>query len=538
MAGTRTLSTEPPRSTAYYYADLERIKKKNEEVNHQIEEDYVETTEVTNDGPVAEVPPLRDRRYQERKDDRKMEETYSTAGTFPMPEPKEKEPLLAELEVVGRLPLTQLDSSSGVRRSRSWYLCCPNVGEEDISRESSWRYSSLRPVTAPPIAGQNGLHLIATQSSGQDDIVTLRNERDTLARALAAEKQRAANEARAHDARLAELHGVIAELVRRRAQDKCARAIPEEEQEVSDECESTTQPAGELDNDADRSRTDQNTSSLSPAESGSPQRQELQEMQDQDLTDSSTQELPVRSEPPAECTPPPTDQGDTSVNISERDSEICVTTARCCQFARGAHLLEGCHVPDGLLPPSPGRCESRQAKIASRVRLRRATDSDCTNQLSNDESRTVCAESLSGCELPLAPHTEEAGAAAWRARCLRLQADCRVLDCALARALDTAHRLSCACAAQESSMVALCSALRAADRALETYDVLLALAETQPPATPTHPAHPQRLHEQRQAAETVAWRLLARLEAAPALGEPLLSPGPWLPHDDTLEGGE
>lgn len=160
MAGTRTLSTEPPRSTAYYYADLERIKKKNEEVNHQIEEDYVETTEVTNDGPVAEVPPLRDRRYQERKDDRKMEETYSTAGTFPMPEPKEKEPLLAELEVVGRLPLTQLDSSSGVRRSRSWYLCCPNVGEEDISRESSWRYSSLRPVTAPPIAGQNGLHLV------------------------------------------------------------------------------------------------------------------------------------------------------------------------------------------------------------------------------------------------------------------------------------------------------------------------------------------------------------------------------------------
>ncbi|XP_045541208.1 uncharacterized protein LOC106708162 isoform X2 [Papilio machaon] len=542
MAGTRTQSTEPPRSTAYYYADLERIKKKNEEINHPIEEnDYVETTEVTNDEPVAEVPPLRDRRYQERK----TEETYSTAGTFPMPEPKEKEPLLAELEVVGRLPLTQLDSSSGVRRSRSWYLCCPNVGEEEISRESSWRYSSLRPVTAPPIAGQNGLHLIATQSSGQDDIITLRNERDALARALAAEKQRAANEARAHDARLAELHGVIAELVRRRAQDKSARAIPEEEQEVSDECESTTQPAGELDNDADRSRTDQNdTSSLSPAELGSPHRQEMQERQELD-TDSSTQELPARSEPPpAESTPPPTEPGDTSVNYSERDSEICLTTARCCQFARGAHLLEGCHVPEGLLPPSPGRCESRQAKIASRVRLRRATDSDSTNQLSNDESRAMCGESrLPGALLPCDDlHHEEAGAlsagaAVWRARCLRLQADCRVLDCALARALDTAHRLSCACAAQESSMVALCSALRAADRALETYDVLLALAETQPSA-PTAPPE-QRLHE-RQAAETVARRLLARLEAAPALGEPLLSPGPWLPPhqhqlDDTLD---
>ncbi|XP_013178920.1 PREDICTED: uncharacterized protein LOC106126020 isoform X2 [Papilio xuthus] len=540
MAGTRTQSSEPPRSTAYYYADLERIKKKNEEINHPIEEsDYVETTEVVNDEPVAEVPPLRDRRYQDRKmEERKLEETYSTAGTFPMPEPKEKEPLLAELEVVGRLPLTQLDSSSGVRRSRSWYLCCPNVGDEEISRESSWRYSSLRPVTAPPIAGQNGLHLIATQSSGADDIITLRNERDALARALAAEKQRAANEARAHDARLAELHGVIAELVRRRAQDKCARAIPEEEQEVSDECESTTQPAGELDNDADRSRTDQNdTSSLSPAELGSP-RQEQEQEQELD-TDSSTQELPARSEQQHAESAPPTDTGDPSVNYSERDSEICLTTARCCQFARGAHLSESCHVPDGLLPPSPGRCESRQAKLASRVRLRRATDSDSTNQLSNDESGVVGGESrLPGALLPCEDiYHEEAsvagevgavGAAAWRARCLRLQADCRVLDCALARALDTAHRLSCACAAQESSMVALCSALRAADRALETYDVLLALAETQPPHPHPHP-HPTR-HE-REAAETVARRLLARLEAAPALGEPLLSPGPWLsPH--------
>lgn len=70
---------------------------------------------------------------------------------------------------------------------------------------------------------------MATQSSGPDDLASLRAERDGLARALAAERQRAATAARAHDARLAELHGVIAELVRRRAHDKHARAIPEEE---------------------------------------------------------------------------------------------------------------------------------------------------------------------------------------------------------------------------------------------------------------------------------------------------------------------
>lgn len=171
LAGTRTIPGEPPRSTAYYYADLERIKRKNEDEGPRQNPDelseYVESNEVVNDGPIREVPPLRDRlrqfslpeyTTQERK---APEETYSTAGTFPMPEPKEKEPLLAELEVVGRLPLTQLDSSSGVRRSRSWYLCCPNVGDEEISRESSWRYSSLRPVTAPPIPGQNGLTMVS-----------------------------------------------------------------------------------------------------------------------------------------------------------------------------------------------------------------------------------------------------------------------------------------------------------------------------------------------------------------------------------------
>ncbi|CAG5034439.1 unnamed protein product, partial [Parnassius apollo] len=410
MAGTRTITAEPPRSTAYYYADLERLKRKNggqdsqnptEEPNPNQNEqsDYVESNEVVDDGPVAEVPPLRDRRdcqdFPRPNPERKLEETYSTAGTFPMPEPKEKEPLLAELEVVGRLPLTQLDSGSGVRRSRSWYLCCPNVGEEEISRESSWRYSSLRPVTAPPAPGQNGIHLVASQSSRQEDVVTLRNERDALARALAAEKQKAASAARAHDARLAELHGVIAELVRRRAQDKSARAIPEEE--VSDECESTTQPAGELDNDADMSRTEQNdTSSLSPAELPSPleAKPELKELPD-DTTDTSTQEVHVRVEQPRVevSTPQQSDPCDTSVNYSERDSEICVTTARCCQYARAAHLLgDSCEVPEGLLPPSPGRCESRQAKLASRVRLRRTEEIDSSNHLSTDETRVNSVE--------------------------------------------------------------------------------------------------------------------------------------------------
>lgn len=183
MAGTRNITE--PRSTAYYYADLEKIKRQNgvqqdggylqdgrciqdggytrslqnQDQNLNELSEYVETNGVINDGGVKEVPPLRDRwspEYSTPENGVKIE-TYSTAGTFPMPEPKEKEPLLAELEIVGRVPLTQLESGQNVRRSRSWYLCCPDIGEEEACRQSSWRYSSLRPVTAPP-APREDLH--------------------------------------------------------------------------------------------------------------------------------------------------------------------------------------------------------------------------------------------------------------------------------------------------------------------------------------------------------------------------------------------
>ncbi|XP_046976164.1 uncharacterized protein LOC124542253 isoform X2 [Vanessa cardui] len=557
MAGTRTLNVEPPRSTAYYYADLEKIKRQNgaqeqdgcpkDEQNLNELSEYAETNEVINDGATKEIPPLRDRwspEYTTPENGVKVGETYSTAGTFPMPEPKEKEPLLAELEIVGRVPLTQLDTATGVRRSRSWYLCCPNVGDEEISRESSWRYSSLRPVTAPPVPGQNGFHTVATQSSGRvDDVATLRAERDALARALASERQRAAAAARAHDARLAELHGVIAELVRRRAADKRAKAIPEEE--ISEECESTTQPAGELDNDADMSQTEQNDNSslLSPAELPTPQDPKLEPLPDD--TDVSTTDNIRLETPKVEVSPPQGSEQCSSLMLSERDSEICVSTARCCQYARAAGGAASCERQrgsPGLLPPSPGRCESREAKVASRVRLRRTEDTE-SNQISDDEA--WCVEAAERLALDVCAQADlrealvsasndgvgvgvGAAARAWRARCVRLAADCRVLDAALARAVDTAHRLSCACALQESSSVALCSALRAADRALETYDVLLALQETSAGAgTP-----------EREAAEAVARRLLARLEAAPAWGEPLLSPGPWQSHNQSGEWEE
>ncbi|XP_047522179.1 uncharacterized protein LOC125061086 [Pieris napi] len=370
---------------------------------------------------------------------------------------------------------------------------------------------------------------LATQSSGRvEDVSTLRAERDALVRALANERQRAASAARAHDARLAELHGVIAELVRRRATDKRAKAIPEEE--VSDECESTTQPAGELDADIDLSRTDQNENSslVSPAELPTPQ-----EPKDLPEDSASTSTNEIKIQPTLEVSPPQDSENCSSLRLSERDSEICVTTARCCQYSRAHGSNNSCQRERGspaLLPPSPGRCESRQAKIASRVRLKKTSETETNQPISNEEwcveaaerlALDVCAQADLREALVAANHEEESiTTELWRARCVRLAAECRVLDAALHRAVDTQHRLSCACAMHESSSVVLCSALKAADRALETYDVLLALAETQNDTD----------SPERSAAEGVARRLLRRLESGPVWGQAMLSPGPWHDH--------
>lgn len=174
MSAHNTVPCEPARTTAYYYADLERLRSKHEESRSKHEEnrprpevhpnaadlsDYVEAGEIFKEPPRVRPARLHKQTSLPEYPERVVGETYSTAGTIPLPEQKEKEPLLAELEIVGRLPLNQLETSS-VRRSRSWYLCCPNVGDDEISRESSWRYSSLRPVTAPPLPNQNNTSLM------------------------------------------------------------------------------------------------------------------------------------------------------------------------------------------------------------------------------------------------------------------------------------------------------------------------------------------------------------------------------------------
>ncbi|CAG9122966.1 unnamed protein product [Plutella xylostella] len=117
--------------------------------------------------------------------------------------------------------------------------------------------------------------------------------------------------------------------MRRRAQDQSNAGIPEETSDRSDECESTTQPAGELDNDADQSRTDQNdTLSRLSSELASPAEQLTEDVGKAD------QEIQVRISQACETETDCESQREgarqlyeKSLNLSERDSEICLSTA-------------------------------------------------------------------------------------------------------------------------------------------------------------------------------------------------------------------
>uniref|UniRef100_A0A2A4IXJ0 Uncharacterized protein n=1 Tax=Heliothis virescens TaxID=7102 RepID=A0A2A4IXJ0_HELVI len=154
-----------------------------------------------------------------------------------------------------------------------------------------------------------------------------------------------------------------------------------------------------------------------------------------------------------------------SLNLSDRDSHVCLSTARCCEpvgsdtvgadgsgaggsGAGGSGAGGSCERERGspdeprLYTPCAGRCESRQAKLASRVKLRRTDNSDSSEPRNTDwwSAERVSVELCAHADLRDALHAAQNEGCTWAARCARLRAERRVLQCALARAADTAHR--------------------------------------------------------------------------------------------------
>ncbi|XP_077283946.1 colorectal mutant cancer protein isoform X2 [Arctopsyche grandis] len=171
---------------------------------------------------------------------------------------------------------------------------------------------------------------------------------------------------------------------------------------------------------------------------------------------------------------------------------------------------------------SPVSVSNPQTKLASRVRLRKThEDSRLTGKDICQEGvyTTAVAEHLA--RGALYEHDSEE-LIRLGARVDRLEADNVLLSATLRESKEHADRLSLICAQCSAEAGALRVALAAADRAVEAYDVLLALAET---------AHGKGNNQKlRAAAERVAKQLLARLDddaAGLLLPDSTPGPGPW-----------
>ncbi|EDV93189.1 GH18407 [Drosophila grimshawi] len=178
---------------------------------------------------------------------------------------------------------------------------------------------------------------------------------------------------------------------------------------------------------------------------------------------------------------------------------------------------------------SPQKC----VKMAERVKLRCASknepqveathDDDCHTELSNEDinlvEHLVCKQSslMEGFMAPLQLELERL-----QRKMEQLKMRNTLLSLTLDESKEHTEHLYLLCGKYESNAVALQLALNCSDRAIEAYDVMLALLESRLALLSDKSAAAE---ESRRAVETVAHHLLARLETEKNLCENSL--GPW-----------
>ncbi|XP_071565423.1 colorectal mutant cancer protein isoform X3 [Temnothorax nylanderi] len=439
------------------------------------------------------------------------------------------------------------EESRGLTRSRSW-LCCPN---------------DRRPDKTVPIQVeankdmQNALHAAALSSLRSEvaelnsRLVAATRARETTETALmraevqaARAEQRAEQQAARHEERLTELHSVIAELGRQLERHRATVIAEEDESEVEtsrDAEGSITNPVEESEGggynqgDGDRTLGDADSSCCEdenrPAENG-------------------------RDSPAALPTPEPTQQAASyqSVAVATLQEEITALRAEITSLqAQLVHFKsqsqrqtassdsprrelrtrgntsspEPLTAPcSPLLPPlqtpptkSVMREEPPVLKMAERVRLRRTderhiTGPDITNlgvcstmvaeHLVSDLLEQSNLQELNGSEKQFEVETERLNSRLEHAR-----ANNAVLALTLHESKAQCDRLSLLVGKYESNATALRLALSYSDRAIEAYDVLVALLESEIALSTERNSV---TIDNRRAAENVAYHVLNRLE--------------------------
>ncbi|XP_053977946.1 colorectal mutant cancer protein isoform X1 [Hylaeus volcanicus] len=448
------------------------------------------------------------------------------------------------------------EESKGLTRSRSW-LCCPadrgsdttvpiqvEINHRDKHRESlhAAALSSLR----SEVAELNSRLITATRAREAVEAALVRAE----VQAARAE-QRADQQAARHEERLTELHSVIAELGRQLERHRATVIAEEDESEIEtsrDAEGSITNPVeeseagGDIHGDGDRTLADVDSSCCEDIEPRAIENEREQ-------LDS----------PAALPTPEPTHQAAScqSVAVATLQEEI---TALRAEIASLQTQLASCknqassqkqHQLDSesprreprtrgntsspeplsapcspLLPPlqtpptkSVTREEAPVLKMAERVRLRRTderhiTGPDITNlgvcstmvaeHLVSDLLEHSNLQELNGSERQFEVETERLNSRLEHAR-----ANNAVLALTLHESKAQCDRLSLLVGKYESNATALRLALSYSDRAIEAYDVLVALLESEIGLSTERTS---TTIDNRRAAEHVAYHVLNKLE--------------------------
>ncbi|XP_072767722.1 colorectal mutant cancer protein isoform X4 [Anoplolepis gracilipes] len=441
------------------------------------------------------------------------------------------------------------DEPRGLIRSRSW-LCCPGDHRSDktvsiqVEADSKDKQNALHAAALSSLRSEvaelNSRLVVATRAREAAEAALMRAEVQA-ARA----DQRAEQQAARHEERLTELHSVIAELGRQLERHRATVIAEEDESEVEtsrDAEGSITNPVeeseggGDIQGDGDRTLEDADSSCCEdenrPAEN------------DREQLDS----------PAALPTPEPTQQAVScqSVAVATLQEEITALRAEITSLqTQLAHFKNqrqttGSDSPrreirtrgntsspepltapcSPLLPPlqtpptkSVTREEPPVLKMAERVRLRRTderhiTGPDITNfgvcstmvaeHLVSDLLEQSNLQELNGSEKQFEVETERLNSRLEHAR-----ANNAVLALTLHESKAQCDRLSLLVGKYESNATALRLALSYSDRAIEAYDVLVALLESE---IGLSTERSNVTIDNRRAAENVAYHVLNRLE--------------------------
>ncbi|XP_047351396.1 colorectal mutant cancer protein isoform X2 [Vespa velutina] len=467
------------------------------------------------------------------------------------------------------------EEPKGLARSRSW-LCCPgdrrsertvpvHVEMDYTDKQHSLHAAALSSLRSE-VADLNSRLLIATRAREAAEVALARAE----VQAARAE-QRAEQQAARHEERLTELHSVIAELGRQLERHRATVIAEEDESDLKIGCiqfveietsrdaeGSITNPVeeseggGDIQGDGDRTLGDADSSCCEEIE------HRTNENGREQLDSPAALPTPEPTQPAASC------QSVAVATLQEEvtalRAEIVSLQAQLAQFKnqgqngnqgqlngdspRREHKTRGnTSSPEPLtapcsplLPPlqtpptkSVTREEPPVLKMAERVRLRRTderhiTGPDITNlgvcstmvaeHLVSDLLEQSNLQELNGSEKQFEVETERLNSRLEHAR-----ANNAVLALTLHESKAQCDRLSLLVGKYESNAMALRLALSYSDRAIEAYDVLVALLESEIALSTERNS---LTIDNRKAAENVAYHMLNRLEndCANVMGAP------------------